>query len=112
MRSSGALYTFAPSAARTANGNSDVEQFAGEAMAVTLDVTAASGTTPSLTVVVEDAPTQNGPWTQLAAFAAQTAIGTNVQRITNSAIHSYVRARWTVSGTTPSFTFSLQATAR
>ncbi len=107
----GTPYSFAESAARTATGTSDVKEFVGELLAVTLDITAASGTTPSMTVTIEDSPTGTGQWTQLAAFPAQTAAGTNVQRITG-AVHDYIRARWTITGTTPSFTFSLRATAR
>lgn len=75
-------------------------------------ITAVSGTGASMTVVVEDSPTGQGSWTQLATFGALGAVGTNVQRITG-AIHEYVRVRSTAfSGTSPSFTFSVRTTAR
>lgn len=67
-------------------------------------VTAASGTTPSLTVILETSP-DNSTWTTLATYTAATAPGT--ERKVASALDRFVRARWTVSGTTPSFTWGL-----
>jgi len=109
---SGRLLTIAIPAARTTTGTSDVSDIFAEAMAVTLDVTAASGTAPTLNVVLEDAPSSTGPWTTLATFAQKTVAAVEVQRVTSEAFHRYVRTRWTIAGTAPSFTFSVQATLR
>ena len=108
----GRLLTLAGSSARTASGQSDIADIDGEALAITLDVTAAGGTTPTLDVVIEDAPTDQGPWTTLSTFTQKTGTAREVQRVTNKAFHRFVRARWTVGGTTPVFTFSVQATVR
>jgi hypothetical protein len=95
------------SAARTANG-------AGPAVAVelhhtarlTLDVTAASGTGPSMTVTIEHSP-DGTTWVAHpnGAFAAATAPGT--QRKVLSGLDRFVRAAYALTGTTPSFTFSV-----
>jgi hypothetical protein len=69
-----------------------------------LNVTAASGTTPSLTVVIEHSA-DNSTWVTHTSFAAKTTTGT--ERKVISALDRYVRATWTISGTTPSFTFGL-----
>lgn len=109
----GRLLTLVSPAARTATFFSDVEDVdPAEGLAVTLDVTAASGTTPTLNVLIEDAPNANGPWTTLLTFAQKTAAATEVQRSAAANFHSYLRARCTIAGTTPSFTFSVQATVR
>lgn len=67
-------------------------------------VTAASGTTPSMTVVIETSP-DNATWSTLVTYTAATAPGT--ERKVMAALDRYVRARWTVTGTTPSFTWGL-----
>ncbi len=97
----------APSAARTASGNSGV--FTGYGVASTLraqlDVTAASGTTPTLDVVIED--TLDGTnWNILASFGQKTAPGREVVNV-STPFANRIRARWTIGGTTPSFTFSV-----
>jgi hypothetical protein len=67
-------------------------------------VTAASGTTPSLTVIIEHSA-DNATWSTHTTFTAATAV--NTERKVLSGLDRYVRARWTVSGTTPSFTWGL-----
>lgn len=72
-----------------------------------LNVTAATGTTPSLTVKLQDSP-DGVTWYDIpsGAFTAATAVGT--QRLTVSNIGPLLRAVSTVTGTTPSFTVDLQ----
>jgi hypothetical protein len=71
-----------------------------------LTITAASGTTPSMTVVVEDSP--NGTtWTTRDTYPAQTTTAT-VTRPLPVTLATYQRVSWTITGTTPSFTFSVQ----
>lgn len=100
----------AGSEARTASGSSP--ESAGldlSTLRVQLDVTAASGTTPTLDLVIED--TIDGTnWNTIAAFAQKTGPGREVVNVT-SPFTSRIRARWTVAGTTPSFTFTVLAHA-
>lgn len=106
-----AAISFADSLARTASGNAATVAGLGvqTTLRVQLDVTAASGTTPTLDVVLED--TIDGTnWNTVATFARKTAAGREVINVTTP-FTGDVRARWTVAGTTPSFTFSIQAYA-
>lgn len=102
---------FAGSLARTASGSAaPLEGMAQlQTLRVQLDVTAAAGTTPSLTVLVEDS-IDGTNWNTLASFAAKTGPGREVVNITTP-FGPQVRASWTVTGTTPSFTFSVKAHA-
>lgn len=95
-----------PSGTRTANG-SGVPAMAGDKTTarLTLDVTAASGTTPTMTVTVETSQDGSSSWTSVGSFAAAT--GVSSQRKTFAGLDNFLRATWTVGGTTPSFTFSV-----
>lgn len=77
-----------------------------------LAVTAASGTTPSMTVTVQTSY-DNGatdPWrTAGSAFPAVTATGTTRQSF--AGCDRFVRASYAITGTTPSFTFSITGEA-
>lgn len=79
-----------------------------------LDVSAASGTTPSLTVSLQVEDPQSGKWSQVVAFPAQTAAtgGTPITPLTAELHGLNYRLAWVISGTTPSFTFSCNAVAR
>jgi len=65
-------------------------------------VKAATGTTPSLTAIIEDSADGTTGWATVGTFAAQTAVGAAAMTIAGT-IRRYVRASFTVSGTTPSF---------
>lgn len=97
----------APSAARTASGDSGIFTGYGESstLRVQLDVTAASGTSPTLNVVIEDS-LDGVSWNAVGTFAQRTAVGREVINITTP-FASRIRARWTIAGTTPSFTFAV-----
>jgi phage gp36-like protein len=71
---------------------------------LTLLVTAASGTTPSLAVTVETSP-DGATWRTLGSFTAATAVGAQKKRFPGA--DRYVRAKWVLSGTDPSFTFGV-----
>lgn len=75
---------------------------------LTLAVTAASGTTPSLTVNIQTSA-DNGAtdtWRTVASFAAKTGVAS--ERKDFPGIDRYVRAQWAApTGTTPSFTIGL-----
>ncbi len=100
---------FAESAARAASGDSgavDGFERAG-LLRAQLHVTAASGTTPTLDVVLEDTVDAGASWNVVGTFAQKTAAGREVINVTTP-FTDRLRARWTVGGTTPSFTFSVR----
>lgn len=120
----------APSIARTASGNGDAMDLltisglpAGQPrqLLVQSDVTAVSGSaTPTVTVVIEDSIDGGVTWNTIGTFAAQTTVSRLVIAIGQRG-DAYpagfrwpfnprrVRVRWTISGTTPSLTFSVKA---
>lgn len=78
-------------------------QFRGQSI-----VSAATGTTPSLTVNIQTS-FDNGvtdAWRTVASFTAQTAANTSPRQCFPG-LDRWVRASWTVSGTTPSITFGV-----
>lgn len=100
-----------PSAARTTSGNSG-SLIAGGADSISLliDVTAASGVTPSMTLAVEWS--NNGAdWFAATPAdtlgAAITAVTKRQQTVTVKA--PFYRITWVITGTTPSFTFAVHA---
>ncbi len=74
-----------------------------------LNVSAASGTIPTLNVKIQDSP--NGTdWYDLPSMAFTQATGVTSQRLSFAGpLGLYVRAVQTIGGTTPSFTYSLDA---
>lgn len=101
--------TLAASAARTTSANgSAFEPGDRSALRLLLDCTAASGTSPSLLVLIETS--QDGTtWREIGAFTALTAVGS--QRASFPGADRFVRARWVLGGTSPSFTFSVSGEA-
>jgi hypothetical protein len=73
-----------------------------------MNVTTASGTSPTLAVVVEDSIDGGATWNTIGSFAQKTAAGREVINITEPFADT-VRARWTISGTAPNFAFDLRA---
>lgn len=123
------------SAARTASANSDeqvvpvsrvhvapVHQiFKG--LHLVLDITAASGTSPTLDVKLQRQDPLSEKWVDLpsAAFAQKTGTGTDdltiypgIAETANRSVSDVLSGRWravaTIAGTSPSFTFSLGGT--
>lgn len=96
------------SAARTASGNSDT--FTGFSAAKTiraqLNVSAASGTSPTLDVKIEDSVDGGVTWNTVGTFAQKTAAGREVINITTP-FTDMLRVSWAIAGTTPSFTFAV-----
>jgi hypothetical protein len=100
--------TLVPSAARTTGGTAvSPENYADiDVVRAQIDVTAASGTTPNLTAFIET--TIDGTnWDVVGTFAAKTTAAREVITI-NPLVGKQVRARWVITGTTPSFTFSIR----
>lgn len=72
-----------------------------------LNVTSATGTTPSLVASVQGS-TDGTNWFNLVTFTAATGVTTQNLPITN--FGSRLRVNSVITGTTPSFSFSLTAT--
>src|SRR5690242_21111593 len=105
----------AASAARTATGQGTAVAIpdSAENVAVSVLVSAVSGTTPSCTFSVEWSNDEGATWAQAEtpdAFTALTATGNKVKDFTVKG--RLMRLVWTISGTTPSFTFSSTAVTR
>jgi hypothetical protein len=96
------------SAARNANGE---HRFSGMGYAdlplkLELTVSAVSGTTPSLAVVVEESTDGGNTWTNKASFAARSTVGNEIITV-STPLRDSMRLRWTLTGTGPSFTFQV-----
>ena len=101
------------SAAQVANGSNVVNGYAtADVVEVELNVTAASGTTPTLNVVIETSIDNGATWALVVAFTAATGATSELKAFPVSSWADQIRARWTVGGTTPSFTFSVTAFAK
>jgi hypothetical protein len=105
----GTTETLVASAARTSSGDSGVLTGWGvpSTARVQLNVTAASGTGPTLDVVIEDS-LDGTNWNVVGTFAQKTAAGREVINL-STPFADRLRARWTVAGTASSFTFDLTA---
>jgi hypothetical protein len=93
----------------TAGGNTaDMDLGVYGAAEVQLRVTAVSGTSPSLSVYIEGKFEPTDSYKSIASQTNITAAGTWFFTI-NPLVFRFVRVRWTVAGTTPSFTFTVAA---
>lgn len=103
--------TLASSAARTTSdsGSADTLPTTARKLRFQLDVTAASGTSPTLDVVIEDS-IDGTNYNTVGTFSQSTAAGRKTVDVT-SPFARQIRARWTIAGTTPSFTFSVRGIA-
>ncbi len=103
------------SAAQTASGMSaTLAAGAYRELLVAVNVSAVAGTSPTLTLAL-DSLGADGVWYTLWTSASITAVGQTiaslgVEAATNTAFGTNVRLRWTIGGTTPSFTFSASIT--
>ena len=74
-----------------------------------LDVTAASGTTPTLNVVIVTKDPISGKWFTLTSFTQATGVTTERKVVTGN-LGAFLAATWTIGGTaTPTFAFSIGA---
>lgn len=99
---------FVPSSARTTNGNSGAFKLPGNAAAlnVAVNVTAVSGTTPSMTVSVQWS-NDGSTWYDgdpVDALTALTAVKAAAKQF--PAKGQYARLVWAITGSTPSLTFT------
>lgn len=113
---SGPLVFKASGAETTSTTHAQFETGAQSTLAVVVDVTAASGTTPTLTVVVEGS-IDNSTWFTLGTIGTNGynvgSVATAVSNITGTVTvrgafpaTQFVRTRSVIGGTTPSFTYS------
>lgn len=100
--------TLAASAARTTTANGAAVELGDKGtVRALLAITAASGTTPTLDVVIQTSH-DGATWRTAHTFTQATAIG---QQRASFTVDRFVRAAWTVGGTTPSFTFAMTGEA-
>lgn len=99
--------------ARTASGNGTARQLgslsATQKMYAQLQVVAASGTTPTLDVVIQsdDAAGMSSPTSRIT-FTQRTALGQSEWKELSGAVtDDYWRVNYTIGGTSPSFTFAV-----
>jgi hypothetical protein len=98
--------TLVASAARTTTGSgSAFEMEDNGTLRLLLNVSAASGTTPTLDVTIETSLDGSTGWTSVGTFTQNTAVSS--QRKVFTGLDRYARATWVIGGTTPSFTFSV-----
>lgn len=112
------------SAARTATANSNAETTPDgyKGVVLVLDITAASGTSPTLDVKIQRYDHAGAKWVDLVggAFAQKTTTGTSdltiypgIAETANVSVSDVLSETWravaTIAGTTPSFTFTLGA---
>lgn len=103
-----------PTTARTATGNgtgADVQARDGDLYLV-LDSAAGTGTSPTLDVTVESSDTLGGTYTAITGAAFTRVTTTASQQslvISKDEARRFIRIVYTLGGTTPSFTFSVNA---
>ena len=102
-----------PTAARTATGQTsgiDLKDYDGDVVFL-LDSAAGTGTSPTLDVTIEDSA-DNSSFAAItdAAFTQVTGTASAQKLVVNKdSARRYVRVKYTIGGTTPSFTFSVNA---
>lgn len=100
------LFTLKSSGATTGSSQSSYFDVQGYLEGIVyLDITASGGTSPTLDVVVETTPDDGGTQTAFThtSFAQKTGTGQDTKAITN--FGKWLRVKWTVGGTSPTFTF-------
>lgn len=115
--------TIETSAARTTTANgTTITNASGRGAMFYINVSAASGTTPTLVVQLQVQDPVSTSWIDITGAATPTITGTGLSMLTvcpgiSEAANTKVaqglprvfRFRWTIGGTTPSFTFSIGA---
>jgi len=107
------LHTSAAETATVTGADVDTEQL-GSANFY-LDVTAVTGTTPTLDVKIQEKDPASGKYFDLVSFTQQTAISSERKSYGLGAgelLGKVIRYVATIGGTTPSFTFSLSMVGR
>ncbi len=101
----------AGSAARVASADGDGVETDRGTLCLTLDVTAKTGTAPTLDITIATSE-DNSTWRTLSTFS-QVANTTGSYRKSFAGADRYSRASWTIGGSnTPGFTFSVSGEMR
>ena len=99
--------------ARTTSGTGTAYQLgavsAAQRIYGALHVTAASGTTPSLVVKLQSSSTSGGSYTDRLTFSTASTATEQWSSALGAITDTWWRTTWTVSGTSPSFTFGVSA---
>lgn len=101
------------SAARTASGTANLDGIpaAYDSVDLFIDVTAVSGTFPTLAVTYQASVDSGATWFDVSTGTAITAAGRQIINVP-SKLGSSGRLSYAIGGTTPSFTFSVIAQFR
>jgi len=95
----------------TASGNTaDIDVSTISALEIEIKVTSVSGTSPTLDVYIEGKFETTGDYKTLASLPGVTEPGTRFLTI-DPLRFRYIRVRWVVGGTSPSFTFTVAGQA-
>jgi len=103
--------TLLASGSRTSSGNTgDIDILHYRNLDILIDVTSVSGTSPTLDVYIDGKFTAVGKYYPIAS---QTGINTTGQWLLQlrNIPYRYIRVRWVIGGTSPSFTFAVYAEA-
>ncbi len=97
------------SAARTTTGNGTAFDTANvDSVNATLVISAASGTTPTLDLTLETTADGTNYYT-VGTFPQQITTQAGIARVVGD-LGALSRWKWTIAGTTPSFTFAVTTT--
>lgn len=98
------------SSAQTASGSSSALTTVGpyQNALVTLNCTASSGSSPTLNVKVQISDDGGTTWYDLSGSSFTQLTGTGSQAIQITNFGDTIRAVWTITGSTPSFTFAVK----
>jgi len=103
------LYSGTASASSNTHSTPTLTRYVREATFF-LDITAVTGTNPTLDVTIHEYDRIGGNWHLLATFTQKTGIGTDVGRV-QYGLGDKVAVDYAIGGTnSPSFTFQLNAT--
>jgi hypothetical protein len=107
-----ALFSFRPAAVTTTTNGTAVDTLGFNDGMVVLEVGAVSGTTPTMTVTIEESADGATGWTATGLSFTQVTAANNTQVLRlaelNVVRRRFVRAVATIGGTTPSFTFGCE----
>lgn len=90
------------------SGNTGDIELDASALEIIIKVTSASGTNPNLSVYIEGKFESTGDYKIIASQKDINSTGTWFLTI-NPLLFKFIRVRWVVTGTSPSFTFTVAA---
>lgn len=106
------LTILSPIAQTTSGTGAPIEVGEYREALVTLNITAVSGTSPTLAVQIQASDDGGTTWYNLPNGSFTSASTVSSQAIQISTFGDYIRANFTVAGTSPSFTFGLKAVCK